>query len=379
MRAAEIQVILMKRLLAVVLALAMLAGFAAGCGTEEPVATTVNTQITTTASTPAPQTSVPQTTAVTTVTTTAVTSTATTAESTSAAVTTTSPVAVGSATLYIPFDVAEPATYALPYTGTLDASILLYGIASLTGWNCDVTKVDVFSGTARIDLAPTSLPFAYDLHTQNETFFLPTYADTVFLFLDSLAQTLTQNLGLNGVIFTQNGGEPLTLERLYTSVELFPADTLYRGSAYYRALFLDDPYSNNDGYPMLQLAGGMTLLYPNGFTVENETDTEVLVSAEDQVFITFRALPLDGEVLVVGEKKTAEWSQKLGTVEEQQFDEVGYLVRGELGAYRLCIFGYMAPIKAQYFEITFMYDPEVDFVDMEKVIEDLSYAIKKYN
>ena len=124
----------------------------------------------------------------------------------------------------------------------------------------------------------------------------------MFLFLDSLAQTLTQNLALSGVIFTQNGGEPLALERLYTSVELFPADTLYRGSAYYRALLLDDPYSNNDGYPMLQLAGGMTLLYPNGFTVENETDTEVLVSAEDQVFITFRALPLDGEVLVVGEK-----------------------------------------------------------------------------
>ena len=374
----------MKRLLAIVLAVAMLTALAAGCGTDEPVATTENNQITTAASTPKPQTSAPQAPAATTVVTTAATTVqATVSETTSAAMTTaattTSPVAVGSATLYIPFDVAEPETYALPYTGALDASILLYGIASLTGWNCDVTKVDVFSGTARIDLAPTSLPFAYDLHTPNETFFLPTYADTVFLFLDSLAQTLTQNLGLNGVIFTQNGGQPLTLDRLYTSVELFPADTLYRGSAYYRALLLDDPYSNNDGYPMLQLAGGMTLLYPNGFTVENETDTEVLVSAEDQVFITFRALPLDGEVLVVGEKKVAEWGKTLGTVDEQQFDEVGYLVHGALGAYRLCIVGYMAPIKAQYFEITFMYDPAVDFVDMEKLIEDLSYALRKYN
>ncbi|MBE6953400.1 MAG: hypothetical protein E7452_07605 [Ruminococcaceae bacterium] len=371
----------MKRLSAVMLVIALLASLVAGCGAEEPAASTAATQ-TTTATVP-PQTSA------TTVATSAVTTTATTAatdaasDSSTAQTTTTaqttSPVALNSATLYIPFDLSEPDAFALPYTGTLDVPILLSGIASLTGWNCDVTKVDIFSGTARIDLAPTSLPFAYDTHMPNETFFLPTYADTVFLFLDSIAQTLTQNLNLSGVIFTQDGGQPLTLERLYTSVELFPADTIYRGSAYYRALLLDDPYSNTSGYPMLQLAGGMTILYPNGFSVENETDTEVLVSAEDRVFITYRAYPLADEALVASEKKMSEWAMTFSAVEEQSFDEVGYLVRGTIGPYRVCVCGYMAPIKAQYFEVMFMYEPDVDFVDMEKVIADLSYALTKYN
>ncbi|MBR5519486.1 MAG: hypothetical protein IKU55_02090 [Clostridia bacterium] len=360
----------MKRMLALLLATVMVLAMLAACGSADDPAVS-DTQTTSVTSTSLPQTTALVTTADTDV----VTGTA----QTTAPAQTTSPIAKNEATLYIPFDLEQPDTFALPYTGELDASILLSGLALLTGWNCDVAKVDIFSDTARIDFALTALPFSYDQLTRNDTFFLTTYADTVFLFLDSIAKTLTENLKLNGVIFTQNGGNVLDLPRLYTSVELFPADTLYRGSAYYRALLLDDPYSNSGGYPMLQAAGGMTVLYPNGFTVESETDTEIVVSAEDRVFITYRAYELVDEMAVASAIKSNDWAERMTTVAEKEILETGYLVTGTMGPYCMHVYGYMAPIKGQYFEVSFMYEEGVDFVDMTRVIEELSFALTKYN
>ena len=297
----------------------------------------------------------------------------------------------GAAELYIAFDLEEPDTYELPYTGTLDAAMLLQGLAGLTGWNCDVNKIEILSDTARVDLAETSLPFTYDGQRPNETFFLSTYADTVFLFLDSINQTLTKNLGLSGVIFTQNEGEPLHLERLYSSVELFPADTLYRGSAYYRALLQDDPYSNLNGYPMIQLEGGMTLLYPNGFNIDGETDTEFRVSAEDQVFITYCSYPLEVED-TTGRNRTPEqmaeaqalesvtaWRAYMSEVSEETYSAAGYEIHGKVGAYNYHVTGFMAPVKSAYYEVRILYEDDVSFVDMETIIRDLSYALSKYN
>ena len=295
------------------------------------------------------------------------------------------------AKLYVAFDLEQPDTYDLPYTGTLDAAALLQGLSRLTGWNCDVNRVEILSGTARIDLAPTSLPFAYDDQQRNDPFFLSTYVDTVFLFLDSVNQTLTQNLGLTGVIFTQNGGEPLQLDQLFTTVELFPADTIYRSSAYYRALLQDDPYSNANGYPMVQLAGGMTLLYPNGFNIDGETDTEFRVSAEDRVFLVYRSYALETEdttgagrtpeqlAEAQAKKSMEQWSSYMSEVSEQSYTSAGYELDGKVGSYRFHATGFMAPVKSAYYEVTFMYEEDIPFVNMETVVQDISFALSKYN
>ena len=368
----------MKRTLALLLAIATLAALFAACGGETPLQTTAAAVTSPTANTTAPSqslatepaaTSAPQQTSA---------ASATEVTATTAA-TTAPPMASKVALLYIPFDLELPDTFELPYIGELDVPILLSGLAGLTGWNCDVTKVDIFSDTARIDLSAASLPFSYDQLPHNETFFLPTYADTVFLFLDAVAQTLTKNLGLSGVIFTQDGGQPLVLERLHAAVELFPPDTLYRGSAYYRAQLLDDPYDNVGGYPMVQLASGLTVVYPNGFTVESETDTELRVSAEDRVFLTFRSFELTDEVLITAEQKMKEWASRMTVVEAQSFTEHGYNVSGTYSDYLFAIVGHMMPEKMQYCEIMFMYAADVDFVDMETVIAELTAALVKYN
>ena len=294
----------------------------------------------------------------------------------------------GEAKLYIVFDQEQPDVYDLPSTGTVDAAVLLQGLSALTGWNCDVNKVEILSGMARVDLAKTALPFVYDERTSN-SFTGATYADTVFLFLDSIQQTLMKNLALSGVIFTQDGGQPLQLDRLRASVELFPADTAYRGSAYYRALLQDDePNVETGDYEMVQLAGGMTILTPKGFLADGETDSEYHLTYEEGgkiAAIIWRAHELPSEPTP---EQAAEQQIQDALVRETHYmtevlwqtsSTAGYELDGFLGTYRYHVTGFMAPVKSAYYEVIFLYDDQMTGVDMPTIVRDLSYALSHYN
>lgn len=310
----------------------------------------------------------------------------------------------GEASLYIVFDLEQPQIYELPNTGILDASVLLQGLSGLTGWNCDVNHVEILSGIARVDLAQTALPFTWTGQEQGD-FFCSTYVDTVFLFLDSIQRTLMNNLALAGVIFTQNDGQTLQLDRLHAAVELFPADTAYRGSSYYRALLMDSSEFTTDEYEyeMLQLACGMNVWCPKCFQPDGEGDTEYHMVYEqgDQiatiVWHEYMMEPVpDDSVLSVA---MLELSQQLLTVwidhltamgsvtstDSQTATSDGYELDGTIGTYRIHVTGFLVPARMAYYEVVFLYDPALSngtpdsFPGMETIVRDVSYALSHFN
>lgn len=363
----------LRRILPVLLAVVLLAG----CNAETPLPEPSGSSSTTSSAEPVTSLTTPGTT---------VTTPGTTAPS-------------GEASLYIVFDLEQPQIYELPNTGILDVAVLLQGLSGLTGWNCDVNHVEILSGIARVDLAQTSLPFAWTGQEQGD-FFCSTYVDTVFLFLDSIQQTLMNNLALTGVIFTQNDGQPLQLDRLHASVELFPADTAYRGSSYYRALLLDTSEFTTDEYELLQLACGMTVLSPNSFQPDGEGDTEyhMVYEQEDQIAtIVWHEYALetvsDDSVVMLQESQRllTVWLDHLtamGSVTSadiQTATSSGYELDGTIGTYRLHVTGFLAPVQSAYYEVVFLYDPALSngtpdaFPGMETIVRDVSYALSHYN
>lgn len=363
----------LRRMLPILLAAVLLAG----CGTDTPVQETSVSSSTGTSAVPT-------------------TSPTSSAPATTPAPETTAP--SGEAKIYIVFDLEAPDIYELPNTGTLDASVLLQGIARLTGWNCDVNHVEILSGIARVDLAETSLPFTWTAHSVydssgSDRFYCPTYVDTVFLFLDSIQQTLMKNLALSGVIFTQNDGQPLQLSRLQSAVELFPADTAYRGSSYYRALLQDTPEFSTDEYELLQLACGMTVLCPMSFQPDGEGDAEyhmVYEQGDRIATIVWHEYPLeiisdDGEALLrESQQLLAGWLDRLTATDTQTATSSGYELDGAIGTYRCHVTGFLAPVYSAYYEVVLLYDPalsdETDsFPGMETIVRDLSYALSHYN
>lgn len=284
--------------------------------------------------------------------------------------------------LYIPFNLDEPESYPLPCIGEPDASILLQGLAGLTGWNCDVNSVEILGDTARVDLAQASLPLSYDGSAETSTFFPGGYADTVFLFLDSVERTLVENLNVTGVIFTQGCGQTLTLEKLNTTLELFPKDTLYRGSLYYRTLLNDDPQIH--GYPLIQLAGGMTLMYPNGYNIDLEHEDEFRVSNEQGTVICYRTYPISKGTgpEMVARQNVKNWVEGMDSVDEQFSSPDEYRVDARLGEYRFLVVGVLSSDETRWLEITFLYecDYAASTVDpMDQIISDLTEALKAYN
>ncbi len=369
----------LRRMLPILLAAVLLAG----CSTDTPVQ---ETSVSSSAGTSAVPT----------------TSLTSTPPATTPAPVTTPP--SGEAQIYIVFDQEAPDVYPLPNTGTLDASVLLQGIARLTGWNCDVNHVEILSGIARVDLAETALPFTWTGeaerdHDSSANFYAPSYVDTVFLFLDSIQQTLMKNLGLSGVIFTQNDGQPLRLNRLQSAVELFPADTAYRGSSYYRALLLDTPEFSTDEYELVQLACGMTVLCPKSFQPDGEGDAEYHMVYEqgDQIAtIVWHEYPLnisadDSEALLQESKRLlAGWRDHLTAMDSvtwtdtQTATDSGYMLDGAIGTYRCHVTGFLAPVHSAYYEVVLLYDPALSeatdsFPGMETIVRDLSYALSHYN
>ena len=69
----------------------------------------------------------------------------------------------------------------------------------------------------------------------------------------------------------------------------------------------------------------------------------------------------------------------MSEVAEQTYSAAGYELDGKVGAYRFHVTGFMAPVKSAYYEVTFMYEEDIPFVDMETVVQDISFALRKYN
>ena len=123
-------------------------------------------------------------------------------------------------------------SYPFSYTGTLTAEKLADGLTELTGLDFFITATEREDGI-QIDWAANSTLVAnLDDRQQKDEFHMYDVISMRWFMMDSLYQTIRENLGIQTVYYTMDGGKTLTLDEL-GPVNSIPADEPYQGSSHY--------------------------------------------------------------------------------------------------------------------------------------------------
>ncbi len=125
--------------------------------------------------------------------------------------------------------------YDMPYEGELTVEMLAHGLSELTGLDFFINSASVEGDSVTIDWASNSTLIAnLDDRVQKEEFHMFDSESMRWFMMDSMWQTLIQNLDVQNVYYTQDGGNELVFEEL-SPVNVFPKDMPYSGSVYYFA------------------------------------------------------------------------------------------------------------------------------------------------
>lgn len=143
--------------------------------------------------------------------------------------------------------------YPFEYTGERkDAEKLAEELSALTGMDFLITAAPTGDGL-RVDWSADSTLIAFlSDREQNDGLFFLSPDSLCWFMMDSLWRTLTDNLDVENIYYTMDGGAELAFEELYP-VSVFPSDTPYMGSAYYFAH--SDLSGNENESPFARTAG----------------------------------------------------------------------------------------------------------------------------
>ena len=120
------------------------------------------------------------------------------------------------------------------YTGDLTVENIAMGLSELTGMRFDVSA-QMEGSKATIDWSPESALLSDAPIGQNGEYRFFDYDSLVWFLLDSLHLTILKNLpDIREVYYTMDGGKELALENLWYP-KSFTLDTPYMGSAFYLA------------------------------------------------------------------------------------------------------------------------------------------------
>ncbi len=118
----------------------------------------------------------------------------------------------------------------------ITAESLAEALSQWSGLDFTLESVSCSEDAVTVDWAANStLVAGLDDREQKEDFFFYDSVSLRWFMMDSLYRTLTENLGVDAVYYTMDGGRELVLEDLYP-VNCFASDEPYMGSAYYYAL-----------------------------------------------------------------------------------------------------------------------------------------------
>ncbi len=146
----------------------------------------------------------------------------------------------GKATIYAVFAMQGTAPmqgqareYEFTYDGELTVEMLAAALSDLSGLDFFVNGVDVQGGSVTVDWAADSTLIAnLDDRTQKEDFHFFDADSMRWFMMDSLWYTVTQNMAVEEVYYTMDGGNELVFSELYP-INAFGINQPYMGSGYY--------------------------------------------------------------------------------------------------------------------------------------------------
>ncbi len=125
--------------------------------------------------------------------------------------------------------------YPFEYTGSEKTVFALAEeLSALTGLDFSVSAYENDDGIVIDWQADSTLVGGLDDREQKEEFFFYDVDTLSWFMLDSLWRTVTDNMGVENVYYTMNGGGELTLPEI-SHVNVFPSDIPYMGSVFYFA------------------------------------------------------------------------------------------------------------------------------------------------
>ena len=138
-------------------------------------------------------------------------------------------------TLYAFFSADNIKEYPLEYTGEKkNAEELAKELSGLSGLDFFITASKTDDGLIVDWAADSTLIAGLDDREQKEDFFFFDNVSLNWFMMDSLWHTLTENLDVENIYYTMNGGQKLVIADMYPVSEI-PSDTPYMGSELYSA------------------------------------------------------------------------------------------------------------------------------------------------
>ena len=137
--------------------------------------------------------------------------------------------------LYAVFNAKTVKEYPIEYTGEKNNAVLLANeLTELTGLDFNITASKTDDGLIVDWAADSTLIAGLDNREQKQEFFFFDNVTLSWFMMDSLCRTLTENLGVENIYYTMNGGQKLVVRELYPVSE-FASDIPYMGSEFYSA------------------------------------------------------------------------------------------------------------------------------------------------
>lgn len=137
--------------------------------------------------------------------------------------------------LYAVFGADDIREYPIEYTGEKKtAEELAAALTELVGLDFTVTVSTADEGLIVDWAANSTLVAGLDDREQKEEFHFFDNVSLNWFMMDSLCRTLTENLGVENIYYTMDGGKELTVKAMPSSA-VFPIDVPYMGSEFYEA------------------------------------------------------------------------------------------------------------------------------------------------
>ncbi len=188
----------------------------------------------------------------------------------------------GMATLYAEYFTGNPnivedktEQFELGYYDELSAEILAKGLSDLTGLNFAIKSIQMDGEEIRIDWLPEASLFSkVDDVEPKEGFEFSDTNSLRWFMLDSMYQTIMNNLNASMVYYAMDGGTDIVLEGLEPSNQ-FGLEVPYVGSNFYYAhddVAGTDDIINGDGFRFLRLDGRWEGFSQTGIPIYMEMD-----------------------------------------------------------------------------------------------------------
>lgn len=137
--------------------------------------------------------------------------------------------------LYAVFSAEDVREYPIEYTGAKKtAEELADELSKLIGLDFKITAGKTDNGLIVDWAADSTLIAGLDNREQKQEFYFFDNVTLSWFMMDSLCRTLTENLGVENIYYTMNGGQKLVVYELYPVSE-FDSDIPYMGSEFYSA------------------------------------------------------------------------------------------------------------------------------------------------